>query len=103
MACSQPGTNPGTPCQLRTVAELIHVRALRHARRPGPIVGIEDHFYNYMVYNLSFGVIAPIVDDGAAKLQPTWVRDVADAVPAMLRRQETKGQTVYLAGPETLS
>ncbi len=44
------------------------------------MVGIEDYFYNLLVYQLSFGVVAPIVDEGTARVQPTWVPDVADAV-----------------------
>lgn len=71
--------------------------------RPGNIVGIEDHFYNYMIYQLSFGVIAPVIDGGAARIQPTWVRDVANAVVAMLHDAESKGQTYYLGGPEVLT
>ncbi len=66
-------------------------------------MGIEDHFYNYMIYQLSFGVVAPIVDGGGAKLQPTWVRDVAEASYQLLKHEESKGKTYFLNGPETLS
>ena len=34
-----------------------------------PVVGIEDHFYNYMIYQLAFGLIAPVIDGGVAKIQ----------------------------------
>ncbi|KAF5842982.1 NADH:ubiquinone oxidoreductase 39 kDa subunit [Dunaliella salina] len=71
--------------------------------RPGPVVGIEDHFYNYMIYQLAFGVVAPVIDGGVAKIQPTWVRDVADSIHIMLKRPETVGKTFYLGGPEVLS
>eukprot|EP00983_Pelagomonas_calceolata_P125988 1161263-Pelagomonas_calceolata.AAC.4 len=37
--------------------------------RPGPVVGIEDHFYNYMIYQLAFGLVAPVIDGGVAKIQ----------------------------------
>jgi len=33
------------------------------------VVGIEDHFYNYMIYQLAFGVVAPVIDGGVAKIQ----------------------------------
>jgi NADH dehydrogenase (ubiquinone) 1 alpha subcomplex subunit 9 len=66
-------------------------------------VGIEDHFFNYMIYQLSFGVVAPVVDTGSARLAPTWVHDVADAVTAVLRQEASKGTTYHLAGPETLT
>lgn len=32
-------------------------------------MGIEDHFYNYMIYQLAFGLIAPVIDGGVAKIQ----------------------------------
>lgn len=65
----------------RFLAEWQHVLShITFARRPGPIVGVEDYFFNQMVYQLSFGLAATLIDDGAARLQPTWIRDVADAV-----------------------
>lgn len=71
--------------------------------RPGDIVGIEDHFYNYLIYQLTLTVFAPVVETGANKLQPTYVLDVADAVASALRKPETAGQTYYLGGPEVLT
>lgn len=71
--------------------------------KPAPIVGIEDHFYNYLIYQLSFGLVAPIVDAGEARMQPTWVRDVAEATYQLLKFEESKGQDYYLVGPETLT
>ncbi|GFH07113.1 putative NADH:ubiquinone oxidoreductase 39 kDa subunit precursor [Haematococcus lacustris] len=71
--------------------------------KPGPIVGVEDHFYNYLIYQLSFGVIAPVYDGGKALMQPTWVPDVSEATYTLLKRPESKGKTYYLGGPETLS
>lgn len=43
------------------------------------MVGIEDYFYNPMVYNLSYGVLAPVVDGGESKVQ---VRRLLCCVPA---------------------
>ncbi|EFJ44232.1 NADH:ubiquinone oxidoreductase 39 kDa subunit [Volvox carteri f. nagariensis] len=71
--------------------------------RPGDIVGIEDHFYNYLIYQLTLTVFAPVVETGSNKLQPTYVLDVADAVTSALRKPESKGQTYYLGGPEVLT
>jgi NADH dehydrogenase (ubiquinone) 1 alpha subcomplex subunit 9 len=67
------------------------------------VVGIEDHFYNLMIYQLSFGLLAPVFDGGPARLQPTWVRDVSEATFNILKHGDTKGKTLYLAGPETLT
>lgn len=71
--------------------------------RPGPIAGIEDHFYNYLVYQMSFSLFAPVVEGGANRIQPTYVLDVADAVVAALKTKETMGKTFYLGGPEVLT
>ncbi|KAG2448737.1 hypothetical protein HYH02_006091 [Chlamydomonas schloesseri] len=71
--------------------------------RPGDIVGIEDHFFNYLIYQLTLTVFAPVVESGSNKIQPTYVLDVADAVAALLRKPDTAGKTLYLGGPEVLS
>ncbi|GLC37331.1 hypothetical protein PLESTB_001135500 [Pleodorina starrii] len=71
--------------------------------RPGDIVGIEDHFYNYLIYQLTLTVFAPVVETGSNKIQPTYVLDVADAVASALKKPETAGQTYYLGGPEVLT
>lgn len=71
--------------------------------RPGDIVGIEDHFYNYLIYQMTLGIVAPVVESGSNKLQPTYVLDVADAVMAALRQPDTAGKTFYLGGPEVLT
>ncbi|MEW5302262.1 MAG: hypothetical protein WDW36_005064 [Sanguina aurantia] len=71
--------------------------------RPGPVVGIEDHFFNYMIYQLSFNVFAMVIDGGKALVQPTYVLDVAAAVTRCLQTKESAGQTYYLGGPEVLS
>lgn len=71
--------------------------------RPGAIAGIEDNFYNYLVYEMSFGLFAPVIEGGVNKIQPTFVLDVADAVVAMLKDKSTAGKTFYLGGPEVLT
>lgn len=71
--------------------------------RPADIVGIEDHFYNYLIYQLTLTVFAPVVGTGSNKVQPTYVLDVADAVSAALRKPDTEGKTIYLGGPEVLT
>ncbi|KAG2498336.1 hypothetical protein HYH03_003596 [Edaphochlamys debaryana] len=70
--------------------------------RPGDVVGIEDYFYNHLIYQLTLTVFAPVVETGSAKLQPTYVPDVADAVVQALRKPESMGKTYYLGGPEQL-
>ena len=45
----------------------------------------------------------PIVGGGHARLQPVYVRDVADAMINSLRSRDAIGQDFYLAGPEILT
>lgn len=71
--------------------------------RPGPVAGIEDHFYNYLVYQMTLSLFAPVVEGGSNRIQPTYVLDVADAVVEALKTVETKGKTYYLGGPEVLT
>ena len=52
---------------------------------------------------MTLGLVAPVVEDGSNKVQPTYVLDVADAVVAALKRPETAGKTYYLGGPEVLT
>eukprot|EP00798_Chlamydomonas_sp_ICE-L_P015531 gene15531-21620_t len=68
-----------------------------------PVVGIEDHFYSNLIYQISFGFLAPVIDGGVARLQPTYVPDVAEAVNQIILRPETKGKTFFLGGPEILT
>lgn len=71
--------------------------------RPAPVVGIEDYFYNYIVYQVSYSLAAPLVENGAGRLQPTYVLDIAEAVTKALLSKDSKGKTYYLGGPETLT
>ena len=45
----------------------------------------------------------PIMGEGATRLQPTWVRDVADAIIHSLKLKEAAGKEYYLAGPEVIT
>lgn len=71
--------------------------------KPAPIVGIEDYFYNDVIYKVSYSLIAPLVENGKAKVQPTYVIDVAEAVVKALATKESIGKTYHLAGPEVLT
>ena len=45
----------------------------------------------------------PIVGGGHARLQPVYVRDVADGMINSLRSRDAIGKDYYLAGPEVLT
>ncbi|BDA40605.1 NADH dehydrogenase [ubiquinone] 1 alpha subcomplex subunit [Coccomyxa sp. Obi] len=71
--------------------------------KPGHVVGTEDRLYN------SYAVLAkqlpfiPLVGGGETRLQPTYVRDIADAVVHSLKTKESLAKDYYLAGPEVLT
>ncbi len=66
-------------------------------------MGIEDYFFNFIVYQVSYSLIAPLVDNGVARVQPTYVLDIAAAVTKALLSKESIGKTYHLAGPEVLT
>lgn len=71
--------------------------------KPGPVIGIEDHFFNYIVYQLKYGTLAPVFDSGVTKIQPTHVDDVAKAVVKILSSPDMAGKEYTLGGPEVLT
>jgi uncharacterized protein YbjT (DUF2867 family) len=66
--------------------------------RPSIIFGAEDKFFNRFAAMASFLPIVPITG-GAAKFQPVYVGDVADAILASLA-PERAGKTYELGGPD---
>lgn len=73
-------------------------RTLVSRRRVSDIVGDEDDFYNNLIAQCKWRAAVPLVDDGAVRLQPTYVPDVAQALMNALNMHESKGQTYTLAG-----
>ncbi len=71
--------------------------------KPAPVVGIEDYFYNFIVYQVSYSLVAPMVENGRSRLQPTYVLDVAEAVTKALMTESSVGKTYHLGGPEVLT
>lgn len=71
--------------------------------KPAPVVGIEDYFFNMIVYQVSYSLIAPLVDNGQARVQPTYVLDIAEAVTKALINSDSIGKTYHLGGPEVLT
>ena len=71
--------------------------------RPSIVFGPEDDFFNRFASMARFSPAMPLVGGGGTRFQPVFVGDVAAAVCAVLERDETKGQTYELGGPEVLS
>lgn len=67
------------------------------------VFGAEDHFINPLCEMINNSPFVPLVEDGVGKVQPTYVRDVAQAVVNCLTLKGTEGKTYELGGPETLT
>ena len=52
---------------------------------------------------VKLSAVFPLIDGGAQAVQPHHVRDLADAVTAVLDSEDTKGKVYYLGGPEVVT
>ncbi|GAB4820521.1 hypothetical protein N2152v2_007567 [Parachlorella kessleri] len=68
--------------------------------RPALMTGTEDKFFNNYAQLVKRMPFVPLIDGGDTKLQPVWVRDVADGIVTSLFHDESKGQTYHLGGPQ---
>ncbi len=71
--------------------------------KPATLTGTEDRlFNNYARWAKSLPVF-PLIEGGNTKLQPVWVRDVAQAVVNALETYDSMGKTYHLAGPDVFT
>jgi uncharacterized protein YbjT (DUF2867 family) len=66
--------------------------------RPSLVFGPEDKFFNRFAAIARIAPFMPVIS-GDTKMQPVYVRDVADAVMAALGSAATKGKLFELGGP----
>ncbi len=74
--------------------------------RPADVFGNEDRFLNLIAQMNKLFPRLPLVNNGAARVQPLFVQDLAHAVLAVACSEEPDvmlGQTYDLAGPEEYS
>jgi hypothetical protein len=71
--------------------------------KPAHLIGPEDRLFNNYAQLAKKLPFMPLVGGGKTKLQPTYVRDVADAVIHSLKVKDALGQDYYLAGPQVLT
>ena len=69
--------------------------------RPSIVFGREDHFINRFAAMIRLSPVVPVIAP-AAKFQPVYVGDVADAVVAALEASAA-GRTFELGGPQVLT
>ena len=67
--------------------------------RPSVVFGPEDDFFNRFACIARLAPALPLIGGGHTRFQPVYVGDVADAVAAILARDETAGTTFELGGP----
>jgi len=67
--------------------------------RPSVIFGAHDRFLNLFATLQAFAPVMPLAG-GAARFQPVWVGDVAQAVVQALATPASAGQTYECAGPQ---
>jgi uncharacterized protein YbjT (DUF2867 family) len=67
--------------------------------RPSLVFGPEDDFFNRFAAMARFAPALPLIGGGHTKFQPVYVGDVADALAAVLTRDDTQGKTYDVAGP----
>lgn len=70
--------------------------------RPSVIFGAEDRFIRLFA-GLQAALPVMALAGHAARFQPVWVEDVAEAIVRCLRDARTVGQTIECAGPDVLT
>ena len=71
--------------------------------KPAQMTGTEDRLLNSYARLAKKFPFIPLIDGGGTRVQPTYVRDVADAIVGSLNYKDTSGNTYYLGGPEVLT
>ena len=69
--------------------------------RPSIVIGPEDGFFNRFASLARMLPALPLIGGGRTRFQPVYVGDVAQAVVAALERDDCRGQTYELGGPQT--
>lgn len=65
------------------------------------MTGVEDRLLNNFANLAKKLPFMPLVEGGQTLYQPTYVRDVTEAMMNSLKTPNAVGQTYHLAGPET--
>lgn len=68
--------------------------------RPSVLFGPDDDFFNKLGFLATLSPVLPLFGGGATRFQPTYVRDVAEAVAVAVEGGARAGATYELGGPE---
>ena len=112
-ACSIHASHPPTCTAIDLPTLLMRQAAGEHAVRQAfaeatifklaHLVGVEDRLFNTYAQVAKRLPFMPLIDDGANRIQPVYVRDVADAMVGSLNGRSAQGKTFHLAGPEVFT
>ncbi|XP_052211637.1 NADH dehydrogenase [ubiquinone] 1 alpha subcomplex subunit 9, mitochondrial [Diospyros lotus] len=96
-------SSPSRMLRAKAAAEEAIMRVLPEATimRPAVMIGTEDRILNrWAQFAKNYGFL-PLIGDGATKIQPVYVVDVASAIVAALKDDGTSmGKLYELGGPE---
>jgi NADH dehydrogenase len=67
--------------------------------RPSVVFGPDDHFFNRIGGLAALSPVFPLIGGGPTRLQPVYVRDVAEAVAIAVEGGARPGTTYELGGP----
>lgn len=71
--------------------------------RPSIVFGPEDDFFNRFATLARVSPFLPLIGGGATRLQPVYVKDVADAIARAVETGIADGKVFELGGPEVLT
>ncbi len=71
--------------------------------RPSLMFGPEDDFFNRFAAMARYLPALPLIGGGETRFQPVYVADVAEAVAAVLAREDAPGRTYELGGPAVMT
>ena len=67
--------------------------------RPSIVVGPEDRFFNKFAAMAQLSPVLPLIGGGKTRFQPVSVSDLADAIVAVIGRDDARGRAYELGGP----
>jgi len=103
VVCSRPDPRSAYHDTKWRAEELVRASGLPATiLKPGVIYGPGDDMVTHLVKMIRFAPVFPVVGAGDSILQPVDVRDVAEAVVAALERDESRGRSYEIVGPDRL-
>lgn len=70
--------------------------------RPSVVFGADDDFTNKFAALTALIPVLPMVDGAAAKMQPVWIEDLANAIVKIIETSEHQGKVWEFGGPDAL-